>query len=65
MNKCKYCGYTGTNDDMAEHAGEMCHEKLPAFNVEVDADVKKPKQLYLSLQQIRDIQKEKKQEIVK
>jgi len=49
MNKCKYCGYTGTNDDMAEHAGEMCHEKLPAFNVEVDADVKK----------------EKKQEIVK
>jgi len=24
--KCKYCGFVGTNDAMADHAGEMCHE---------------------------------------
>ena len=22
--KCKYCGFVGTNDEMADHAGEMC-----------------------------------------
>ena len=22
--KCKYCGFVGTNDEMANHAGEMC-----------------------------------------
>ena len=21
---CKYCGFTGTNDQMMDHAGEMC-----------------------------------------
>jgi len=25
---CKYCGFAGTNDAMAEHAGEMCQERL-------------------------------------
>jgi len=23
---CKYCGFAGTNDEMVEHAGEMCQE---------------------------------------
>jgi len=23
---CKHCGFSGTNDEMMEHAGEMCHE---------------------------------------
>ena len=21
---CKYCGFAGTNDELADHAGEMC-----------------------------------------
>jgi hypothetical protein len=26
-NKCKYCGFVGTNDEMEKHAGEMCWEQ--------------------------------------
>lgn len=26
---CKYCGFSGTNDQMADHAGEMCQEHQP------------------------------------
>ena len=26
-NKCKYCGFCGTNDEMEKHAGEMCFER--------------------------------------
>lgn len=27
-NKCKYCGFSGTNDEMEKHAGDMCFERL-------------------------------------
>ena len=26
---CKYCGFSGTNDDLMEHAGEDCRSKTP------------------------------------
>jgi len=28
---CVYCGFSGTNDEMSEHAGEMCQENRDYF----------------------------------
>ena len=34
--KCKYCGFVGTNDEMVDHAGEMCYEWNGETRLKID-----------------------------
>ena len=31
---CKYCGFSGTNDQMSDHAGEMCQGDFQPDGIE-------------------------------
>ena len=38
--KCKYCGFVGTNDELADHAGEMCQGDHQPDTVEETLHIK-------------------------